>query len=408
MRDDPSSGLLPESSLLLEITSPVAPASQAGTDFQGCRWDLLYEQARRQQVLALLALHAARGTSPDGIPEPYRTRLSHTRTAAALADQQQVEQLGELLADLQRNGIEVMLLKGRGLSERLYKDPAARSSVDIDLLVRPADIDAVGAILEERGYEAFRPALFRRSHFHLPYVLRNTNWPTIIELHWDVTFKDSPVRFDTSGWWETGIRTELRSGKVLVPSREDELVYTSFHGANRGGLTLRDLGDIARLRCHEPAELSWDTVFQTARDAGCLSFLRMVHTLCEALWPITKVPIPEELGKPGWKMRLISNLISRRTVLAAGIETWWPYKRILYWAALPDGRGATSNLFSSENHFMQDLAESDPHVHQHSSILRITPRVLTALLYCLLPLNLFPATREAVLLGSRRPGPEGV
>ncbi len=407
MRDDHRSGLSPESDLLLRITSPSFPESGEEPDFGGCRWEHLFELARRQQVLTVLALKALPAAGPRDLPEPYRTRLAQIRRAAVLADRQQVEQLGEVLRQLDRSGLEVMLLKGRGLAERLYADPAERPSVDIDLLIRPPDLDSAGSILEQLGYEPFRPNLFRRSHFHLPYVLRKSGWPTIIELHWDVTFRDSPIRFNPSSWWKDGIRTELQSGTVLLPSREHELVYTGFHGANRGGLTLRDLGDIARLRTHDPDRLSWDRAFDIAREVGCLSFLRITHSLCESLWPIPRVPVPGRFGNPGWKMRLISNLISPETVLAAGSETWWPYKRILFWAAMPGFRGSASDLFSSESHFMQDLAEYEPQPHRRTSSLKITPRVLAALLCCMLPLSLFPATREQILPGSRRPDPEG-
>lgn len=407
MRNDHRSGLSPESDLLLQITSPPTLSGLTEPDFGPCRWDRLIGLARRQQVLTALALRAVPAARPCGIPERFRTMLAQIRRAAALADQQQVRQLGEVLTRLERAGVETMLLKGRGLAERLYKDPSERPSVDIDLLVRPKDLEPAGSALEGLGYEPFRPELFRRSHFHLPYVLRNSRWPTIVELHWDVTFRDAPIRFDLSGWWADGIRTELQSGPVLLPSREHELVYTSFHGANRGGLTLRDLGDIARLRTYDPDRLSWNRAFDIALEAGCLSFVRIAHSLCESLWPIPRVPVPRRFGRTGWKMRLVSNLISPETVLAAGNDTWWPYKRILFWAALPGFRGTASDLFSGESHFMQDLAEYELQPHRKTSSLKITPRVLAALLYCMLPLSLFPATREQVWPVGRRPDPEG-
>jgi len=63
---------------------------------------------------------------------------------------------GELRAILLRfaaQGVEVMPMKGIAVAELLYSDPGARPMNDLDLLVKPNQLEWAGRVLAELGYE---------------------------------------------------------------------------------------------------------------------------------------------------------------------------------------------------------------------------------------------------------------
>jgi hypothetical protein len=394
----------PEAELLLLLASPTRTdeASRAGLD--ACEdWGSLLELAGRHQVQAQLAVVAHRTGCVDRVDAPHAVRLRKMRTAAAVLDHAQVEHLARLLTELKAVGIPVMLIKGRGLAERLYDDPAERLSTDIDLLVHPADLKRAGDVLEKADYQPYKPNLFRARHFHIPYFCPKPGGTSVVELHWDLTFRDARVRFDTGSWWDRAVATNLRSGTVLIPPREEELVYVAYHALNRGTITIRDLADISRLRDHDSDRISWERVFRCAQKTGGTSCLRITFELCESLWRIPRVDLPGWLGRPNRKLRVASNLVSPRTVLDAGTNTWWPYRRILSWAAMPGTAVEARQLFAHHDGFRPQLRDGHEPDAGGRSFFKRALRVLTGLFCCLLPLRMFPATRDAIPFARRFP-----
>lgn len=101
------------------------------------------------------ALHSAlvRHGFSDLIPEQFRAyleeihRLNRARNAALL------DQLFEVIALLNRAGIEPVILKGgAALLTGLYPDPGDRLMCDLDLLVGGKDLDTAVEALEAAGY----------------------------------------------------------------------------------------------------------------------------------------------------------------------------------------------------------------------------------------------------------------
>src|SRR5262249_59986901 len=91
--------------------------------------------------------------------------------------------LDESLEGLAAAGVRAAALKGPVLGERLYPDPAARPSTDLDFLVLPDDLERAAAALQAIGYQAQTgPAAryHRRHHRHI--CLYRPGSPTI-ELH---------------------------------------------------------------------------------------------------------------------------------------------------------------------------------------------------------------------------------
>ncbi len=117
--------------------------------------------------------------------------LRHDYASALLAATRQQAELHQVLQVLGRAGLEVILLKGSDLGQRLYDDPAARPMDDLDLLISPADLPQAKAALAAKGYH-LRPEnydlcpgywqlLGEGLHFGPPPPGRS-----IVDLHWEI------------------------------------------------------------------------------------------------------------------------------------------------------------------------------------------------------------------------------
>jgi putative nucleotidyltransferase-like protein len=163
----------------------------------------------------------------------------------------------DVLDRLQAAGIRALPLKGSILARRLYRDVAARSSVDIDILVAPNDLAAAVTAVEELGW---RRAPGVSSAGGLPLLHETLVHPTLprVELHWRVH------------WYERNFATDAlaragtpRANAPLEMQPLDGLVALMLFYARDGFTGLRYPADAAAwwdLRCAgaggpSPAEL---------------------------------------------------------------------------------------------------------------------------------------------------------
>lgn len=128
-----------------------------------------------------------------------------------------------------RAGITGVPLKGALLAERLYPRPAARVTGDTDLLIREADIDHVGQVLESVGYIAARGAeedRYRREHFHLHFAHPRA---LPLELHFHAYRGFGRTLYSEPLIARSVPFRDFRALHVLAP--DDEVVYLATHAA---------------------------------------------------------------------------------------------------------------------------------------------------------------------------------
>ena len=85
----------------------------------------------------------------------------------------------EVTTELERSGIENIVLKGPSVIRWLYPSDTDRYSVDVDLLVAPADLERAEATLAARGFEPLEP---RRDDKHARSWMRPGE-PLPVDLH---------------------------------------------------------------------------------------------------------------------------------------------------------------------------------------------------------------------------------
>jgi hypothetical protein len=141
----------------------------------------------------------------------------------------------EVLVAFRAAGVQAVLLKGPSIARLLYGRAEPRPYIDTDLLVRPSDVTAAGAVLDGMGYapafdEREMPAWWRQH----ASVWRSAGQGSIVDLHRTL----QGVRVDPAGAWtllsrETDtLQVAGVSAAVLsVPAR---LLYVALTAANDG------------------------------------------------------------------------------------------------------------------------------------------------------------------------------
>lgn len=122
---------------------------------------------------------------PTAIMEQMRHLFMRTRVQTFHLE----EQLREVLAAFDKEGVRVLILKGPALARSVYPDTALRQGSDIDLLVMPEQmarsrviLEGMGYINQEKRFEVSKD-FYCEEKFMPGQKLKNKR---MIELHWDL------------------------------------------------------------------------------------------------------------------------------------------------------------------------------------------------------------------------------
>lgn len=174
------------------------------------------------------------------------------------------------------SGIHCVVLKGASLAPRVYGQAVERFMGDLDLLVRPDQVDAALAHLLARGYvnpwskEAVRG--YRTYHYHLPLTRPDG---MILELHWDLVKPDRPYRLDPRGVIERSVALPAPATTMRMPSIEDQVLHTVVQQLQNGFTHLSRTVDLDRLVA--VGRPDWEVLEERAR--AC----RLSHALAYGL-----------------------------------------------------------------------------------------------------------------------------
>ncbi len=148
-----------------------------------------------------------------------------------------VEAAREACAAAYNAGIPVIMLKGAALLEQGICRLDERQMTDVDLLVKPGDLEAFEKLVSDLGYG---PLDSSSQAWHK--ILSPEAPPLIIDVHTGLRHVK-----DAAGLWKTAVETP--AGKhVLVSDLPDQFLHLAAHTLlHHGRLEDRTLRDLARL-----------------------------------------------------------------------------------------------------------------------------------------------------------------
>lgn len=284
----PSLGALPVEHRALCLAARSEPDGPAREELAvllrgGPDWERLWSLAHLHEVGPLVGATVA-SVGGEAVPAAWRARSVLRRHVTLRANGHLAETLGDVLDALASAGIEAMPVKGLVLAESLYGDIAARPCADLDVLVRPSDLDAARKTIRGVGFrQRAKPGYKALVHrFHDPAWGRGTGADHVrLELHWAL-WADSERRLGTEGLWERAIDGTLAGRPIRTLSPEDTLLHLAIH-RTRSALRLRWVVDVAELLRRHAASLDWAAYLDRASVAGARTASWVVLSLARDL-----------------------------------------------------------------------------------------------------------------------------
>ena len=203
--------------LLRSVSGHLEELSRAGPE----SWEDVVDLARFEGLEGLLYSHcSAAGLE---IPPQFLPQLKWSYRQVAEDNCIALDKLHGLLEAASAHGLDVLVLPGASLLP-LYPDEGCRPMDDVDLLVRPGQLEATDTFLRTHGFE--------QAHRHDGLY---TGDGLTLDLHTDLVNGDriqarkKAVRMDLSQVWHSARMQSMAGHPVLALSVEDALLYTSLH-----------------------------------------------------------------------------------------------------------------------------------------------------------------------------------
>jgi hypothetical protein len=239
-----------------------APPAAVPAPPPGLDWLRVLRLADEQSVLALVL--AALGG--DGLPASLRPWAATRRHALAGESLRLAGALIDLTDRFRSAGIAVLPFKGPTLARQAYGDVALRSFADLDLLVRPGDIEGARHVLLELGFVPSYPTtparrtLLRRRGSHESFERADGTW---VELHWRVAAPVSDFSLDYERLWSRLVTVRVGDHDLPALRPDDLLLVLALHGAKHAWERLGWICDVAMLIRAQPT-LDWAAVLGEA------------------------------------------------------------------------------------------------------------------------------------------------
>ncbi len=249
-----------------------------------------------------------------------REQLLHTYLASAARNMRHYHQLLDLVIKMSVENIPVILLKGSHLAELVYGNLALRPMSDMDLLIKPDNLQQADRLLRHEGYSSSE--LFQGHSFEHLAPYRKSNSVTI-EIHHNITEPPFSKRFAIEELWVRALEENIENTKVLTLSPEDLLLHLSSHVSIHHGFSfgITPYLDIAKSIDFYSDQLDWTILRERSETWGMQRALYLVLALSEKL---IGMPVPSEFFEFMWKDKEAENALSSAEEIIFGSKRGAP------------------------------------------------------------------------------------
>jgi len=224
--------------------------------------------------------------------DPQLARLEGLYKRTWYANQLAFDAAAKVVAKLQEEGIEPVLLKGCPLALGYYADAGARPMNDIDLLVEPGDALAAARVLAGLGWRADKAATLSEStlaHAHA-HGFQKDPGTAELDLHWHVLHfcQDEEV---TRRFRDAAVPMQLNRVATRTLCSADQLLCVCIHGLMWNDVPpMRWIVDALLVLRSSEQPVDWQRLLEMARACrGSLS----VHAALSYLRERFDAPVPD-------------------------------------------------------------------------------------------------------------------
>ncbi|MBE0428969.1 MAG: nucleotidyltransferase family protein [Thermoleophilia bacterium] len=256
-------------------------------------WEALVNQSTIHGTAGIIYRNlTASGHSVD-IPEAELERLKKIYLMTAAMGLRHLTQLREIAQELTSQGIEIIVLKGAVLAERIYGDVGLRPFSDVDILVREEDWPRIYEVLKKKGCQPPPGKDFREVPPKLMKydVMSHMQWTsplgTCLEFQFDLLTMGVGMR-DIGGVWDRSRKAEILGSEVRVLGPEDQLLHLVIHANRHGCARLKWLSDISESLYQNGHD--WDLLVRIAQREGIAACFHATIAHIQRLYDTRLVP----------------------------------------------------------------------------------------------------------------------
>ena len=271
-------------------------------------WDRVVDLAKSHAVLPLVQRYLdleCPNAATDGL-----AGLRAQWRLVALYNHHLASELVRLMGMLEAAGIAAVTFKGPALAAMAYGSIELRQFVDLDILVRQADLPKVAEILTAQQYlspHTRREGLMTGYFQEFEDAFFAAGGLGAVDVHWNITSRAFRFAPDEETFWQRADNVELPFGTVNTIAPEDLLLYLCVHAAKHGWVTLGSICDIAETIRSRP-EIDLTAILA---EATALGSRRMFLTGIYLAYALVGAPVPEQLITTARDDRAVSALASR-------------------------------------------------------------------------------------------------
>jgi Uncharacterised nucleotidyltransferase len=249
-----------------------------------------------------------------GQPIPHLNRLKGIYRQSLYTNSMLFHKAFAVLAELEKMGVPIILLKGTALIVAYYEDIGARPMTDVDLLVPEKDVERTLRFLKEQGWHSSHGLSLNKAakHIHSHHLQSPDGYE--LDVHWRVFYQCSWDEADLTLWEQT--ETVSFKGvniKILNPTLQ--ILHNCSHGVRWNLLSsIRWIVDLLKIIEKRANSIDWELLVSEAAERKLT--VTMLHAL-SFLNSKFNAGIPEEvlnslaaLRKDSQELRLFEILTS--------------------------------------------------------------------------------------------------
>lgn len=269
--------------------------------------------------------------------------------------QTQESEVRSLVGGLTAAGLEPLVLKGGDVRHRLYDDPATRPMGDVDLLIAPAELGRVRALLETRGFVRVPRDLDRGPDFNARFAWEETyaspqRGALVVDLHWEIRKMGAFYRLPYAAMRPRAVVRDADGLAVLVLCPEHLLMNLCLNALEE----LEEAGILKILDIHlalSRLPLDWDFFLIETAALGIEGSMAWMLREMDKLRPGAVPPgVLRQLA--AYSPSRCERVILRRgagSFLAGFLAAMWRYLPVREWPALVKGKIWPSAAFLRGN-----------------------------------------------------------
>jgi hypothetical protein len=230
-------------------------------------WKVVGDQAYVHNIEPLLHWMVLNTDINANIPGWLKQNWERAYFGNFLRNEEYFETLKALLAECEKEGIPVIVLKGPALMGRIYRDPALRTLSDLDILCSQNKLQRIVNIAHRMGYAIMNDGDDPAAAHHVAMV--QTTSETILEFHFlPYEVIQNHARFMQLAW-DRREWIEVGDFRCPVLSLEMELLFNVAHLVqHQFDVSLKHYLDIAALLVFFERQLDQDKIGTLLQDFG--------------------------------------------------------------------------------------------------------------------------------------------